>query len=159
MFPNIRVLIFSFQTLEFLSYPCNHRIFIFFFQTLQFLFYPSKHWNCYLILRNVRVFILLFQTLEFLSHPSKHWNSYLILPNIRIFILSFQTSGIILFLQALDVLRNSSKHSIGILTLSFQTLQIHYLRILPNIGILILSFQTLESLYPSNSYFIKRIFI
>ena len=54
--------------------------------------YPSKHWNSYIV-QGSKHFNLgpIFYTLKFWSHRSKHWNSGPIFMHIGILILSFQT--------------------------------------------------------------------
>ena len=81
------------------------RILVLFLETLGSWPYPSKHWNCGPI----------FLTLEFLPYFNAHWNFDVILRNIE---------TLTLFLQSLQFLTCPSTAITGILTPSFQTLEI-----------------------------------
>ena len=101
-FINFRIVILSFQTLEFWpyfythwffrSYPskqCNSRpicksmgIIILSLQTLQFSSHPSKQWNSSPSFMNTEILILSFLMLDFFLYSCKHWNSDFIFPNI-----------------------------------------------------------------------------
>ena len=69
------------------------RILISSFETLQFWPYLYTHWSSYLIDLNLGILALFLWTKEFSSYPSKHRNSGPIFIHISFLMLSFKTMG------------------------------------------------------------------
>ena len=105
MLPNIWIVTWSYQTLEFWLY---------FFQTLEFWPYSSKQWNSDLIPSKTGILTLFFQTLELSPDPFKTGIQTFFLPDTRNMTLFFPNFKI-LTLFLLNI-RN--------LTLSFRTLEL-----------------------------------
>ena len=106
---HIRILILSFETLDFWPYFCTH--------WHCFWPHPSKYCNSGLIFIPIEIVILSFGTLEIWPYFVTHWNFDLIVPNIGILAIFYKhwTSYLILPLQT------------EILALSFQTLEFFFI--------------------------------